>query len=117
MCGLSALTAAASLSEYQSAGTGQRQELSSEVEQGRQHVQSRHPNVISFAQLACDLHGGDEEFKAFLKEIDPRVHERFRYARECLRKRGYRLKLYFVTTAKCSGALVQEAEQRCRRAE
>jgi len=92
------------------------------VVQGKYHkkinkTNESRPDVISFAQLACDLHGGDEEFKAFLKEIDPRVHERFRYARECLRKRGYRLKLYFVTTAKCSGALVQEAEQRCPRAE
>src|SRR5260370_6974392 len=50
MCGLSAPTVAASLSEYQSAGTGQRQELSSEVEQRRQHVQNRHPDVRNTIQ-------------------------------------------------------------------
>jgi len=92
------------------------------VVQGKYHKKINNgnesrPDVISFAQLACDLHGSDQDFKAFLKEIDPRVHEKFRYARECLRKRSYRLKLYFVTTAKCSGSLVQEAEQRCRRAD
>ena len=92
------------------------------VVQGKYHKKinrgsESRPDVISFAQLSCDLHGSDQDFKALLKGIDPRVHEKFRYARECLRKRNYRLKLYFVTTAKCSKSLVQEAEQRVRRAD
>jgi hypothetical protein len=92
------------------------------VVQGKYHkkinkTNESRPDVMSFAQIACDLHGTDEQFKAFLKEIDTRVHEKFRYARECLRRRGYRLKLYFVTTAKCSSSLIQEAGQKCRQAE
>lgn len=92
------------------------------VVQGKYHKKVSHgtesrPDLISFAQLARDLHGSEDDFKALRKEVDPRVNERLGDARECLKKRGYHLKLYFVTTARCSAALKHEAEQTCRRAD
>jgi AIPR protein len=73
-------------------------------------------DVLAFAHLAQALHDDDNSFRALRREIDPRVHEKLMYVRECLKKRGYRLKLYFVTTARCTPTVVAEAEQICRRA-
>src|SRR5262249_9832229 len=50
-------------------------------------------DVLSFAQLSRDLHGSDADFAALRKELDPRVHQKLIYVRECLKKRSYRLKL------------------------
>ena len=74
-------------------------------------------DVLAFAQLAQTLHGEDDGFRALRKELDPRVHQKLGYVRECLKKRSYRLKLHFVTTARCTPTLIAEAEQICRRAD
>jgi hypothetical protein len=74
-------------------------------------------DIVAFAQLAPILHGGDDEFKALAKDLDPRVHQKLRYVHECLKKKGYRLKLHFVTTARCTQALIADAERVCHRAD
>jgi AIPR protein len=92
------------------------------VVQGKYHQKvnggaEKRADVISFAQLARDLYGADEDFRALRKELDSRVHERLGQVRERLKKRGYRLQLYFVSTARCSRPLVAEAEDITRRAD
>jgi hypothetical protein len=74
-------------------------------------------DVLAFAQIARDLHGSDEDFRALRAEIDPRVHQKLGTVRQCLKSRGYQLKLYYATTGRCSKALVTEAESICRRAD
>jgi hypothetical protein len=73
-------------------------------------------DVMSFAAVAHDIFGSDEEFKALLKNADPRVHQRLRDVRDRVNKRGYSLTLYYVTTGKCSRDLTQQAERSCRNA-
>jgi hypothetical protein len=74
-------------------------------------------DVLAFAQLAQTLHGNDGEFRILRREIDPRVHQKLGEVRECLKKKDYRLKLFFVTTARCTPTLVADADQICRRAD
>lgn len=71
-------------------------------------------DVISFARTAQDLFGSEDDYRNLLKNSDPRVHERLREARDRTRKRNYSLKLYYVTTGRCSKALVDQAERACR---
>ena len=72
--------------------------------------------VLSFAGLAAQLLGPEEEYRAMLEDSDPRVHERLAEVRDRIRKRNYSLKLYYVTTGRCSKPLVKQAEQVCRAA-
>jgi hypothetical protein len=71
-------------------------------------------DVISFAGLACDLFGSDEDYNALLQYSDPRVHERLSEVRDRIKKRKYSLKLYYVTTGRCSKPLVEQADRVCR---
>ena len=71
-------------------------------------------DVISFTNLAHDLFGSDEEYGSLLKGIDPRVRQRLGEVRDRLKKRGYNLKLYYVTTGRCSQQLMDQAERACR---
>lgn len=92
------------------------------VVQGKYHKKidngaEKRSDVLAFAQLARDLHGDEADFRALAKELDPRVHQKLGQVRECLKKRRYRLKLYFVTTAHCSHTIISDAEHICRRAE
>jgi hypothetical protein len=53
----------------------------------------RRTDVASFARLAGDLFGSEEDYRALLKDSDPRVHERLAEVRDRIRKRNYSLKL------------------------
>jgi AIPR protein len=76
----------------------------------------RRSDVIAFTGLAHDLFGTEDEFRALLKGTDPRVHEGLREVRDRIRRRGYSLKLYYVTTGRCSTHLIEQAERACRSA-
>jgi hypothetical protein len=82
------------------------------VNLGREH----RAEVMSFAGLAHDLYGSEEDYRALLRDSDPRVHERLTEVRDRIRKRNYSLKLYYVTTGRCSEPLVEQAERACRSA-
>jgi hypothetical protein len=74
-------------------------------------------DVVSFARLANDLFGTEDDFKSLAKDLDPGVHQKLSYARECIKKRKYRLMLYYATLSKCSKALAHEAARICRAAD
>lgn len=83
--------------------------------QGKYHRGTKPPNeprteVLAFAALSRKLHGAEKEFRDYLVAIDPIVGQRATEARARLRKRGYELCLYYVTTGKCSAPLKSEAE-------
>ena len=73
-------------------------------------------DVMGFTGLAHDLFGSEDDLRALLKGCDPRVHQRFQEVRDRLTRRGYSLKLYYVTTGRCSKPLVEQAERACRSA-
>jgi hypothetical protein len=72
-------------------------------------------DVMSFANLSCQLCGSEDDFKEFCAQIDPRVQERLQQVRSVFTRRGYTLKLLYVTTGRCSKPLIGEAEKECRR--
>ena len=74
-------------------------------------------DVLGFAQLACQLLGVEEDFAGLTKDLDPAVCQQLRGARERLKKRGYQLRLYYVTLGRCSEALRNEANRVVRRAD
>jgi hypothetical protein len=91
------------------------------VVQGKYHgkvnsVAEHRADVISFTSVAHDLFGSEQDFRGLLKDSDPRVHQRLQEVRERVTKRGYELKLYYVTTGRCSKSLVDQAERACRSA-
>jgi len=68
-------------------------------------------DVIGFAQLASDLCGDTVGLGSLTKDMSPEVQARLAEARNRITKRRYALHLYYVTTGKCSSALVQEAQR------
>jgi hypothetical protein len=83
--------------------------------QGKLHRGTKPPgesrsNVLSFAGLAKKLVAPNVEFDAFRKGLDPLVATRFSEVRERIRRRGFEISLYYVTTGTCSSPLKTEAE-------
>lgn len=83
--------------------------------QGKLHKGSKPPletrsNVISFASLAKKLAGSNAEFDTYKKDLDPLVASRLIEVRDRVRRRGFELNLYYVTTGSCSAPLMAEAE-------
>ncbi len=72
-------------------------------------------DVISFAALAGDIAGDEANFKALLESMAPETAHKLDVARTRVRKRGYRLSLFYVTTGRCGGKLIEEAEKVARR--
>ncbi len=68
------------------------------------------PDVISFADLARTLRGGNAELRNLVTDADPIVRDRLTDAFNYIRRRGYGLHLHFVTTGKVSTALKKEAQ-------
>ena len=86
----------------------------------RQKVNSKNESrsdVVSFANLAHGLWGDSETFRRFSEKMNAATHQRLSTARERLKKRGYRLKLYFVTLGKCSSGLRDEVSHITRAAD
>jgi hypothetical protein len=74
-------------------------------------------DVTGFAEISNDLFGPDDRYASLVKDMDGAVRDRLDVARERLRKRGYRLKMYYVTLGRCSESLRQEAERIVKRAD
>ena len=73
-----------------------------------EHSEKR-PDVMSFANLSADLSGDDKQFQVLGKKISPEVYDRLKKARDKIIKKEYKLRLFYVTTGKASGALKEEA--------
>jgi hypothetical protein len=88
--------------------------------QGKYHSKIRgsaepRSDVMAFSHFGRDCFGSLEDWSNLLKGCDPRVHQRLGEVRERLTKRNYSLKLYYVTTGRCSDALVSQAERECKK--
>lgn len=67
-------------------------------------------SVVSLARVAA-LPWNKEKWDAYQSRLDPFVLKRLSEAITYIRKREYRLSLYFVTTGRCSTGICEEAEQ------
>jgi hypothetical protein len=74
-------------------------------------------DVLNFVDLAVVPWADKERQHAFFSKLSPRVREKAQEAFERLRKKGYRLQLYYVTTGKVSATIREEARARVREAE
>ncbi len=82
--------------------------------QGKCHLGEPPPHekrndVLEFARLACVIRSPAGEFASYRKGIDPLVGDRLDMARKRLAK-GYSLRLFYVTSGRCSSPLKDEAE-------
>jgi AIPR protein len=66
-------------------------------------------DVLAFGDLARSF-TDDEAFRAYCKGLAVAAAGKAEEARKRIKGRDYRLQLYFVTTGKCSPALVKEAK-------
>lgn len=90
--------------------------------QGKYHkklaaVNEKHTDVTGFAQRAQTITGSDDEFAAYVTGMAPEVAEKIAKARSRAMKDKYRLRLYYVTTGKCSKGLAKEAEEIAQQAD
>jgi hypothetical protein len=91
------------------------------IVQGKYHMKigeknEHRPDITSFAQLALTLTGDNKTIADFYQGLSPEVHQRLSKARKHILRDGYRLKLYYVTTGKCSLELAKEADRIARSA-
>jgi len=87
------------------------------VVQGKYRTTSNPPNecrpdLVAFADLARVLRGEKREIDNLLAAADPAMHKRVTDVHGYLRRRGYELNLYFVTTGKVSPAHQDEMKSR-----
>ncbi|BCO30071.1 hypothetical protein TspCOW1_01740 [Thiohalobacter sp. COW1] len=72
-------------------------------------------DVLSFADTARILSSPETDtFKGFLEGMEPRTASLLERARHALRRRGYRLWLYYVTLGKCSTKTFDDARRTAR---
>jgi hypothetical protein len=85
------------------------------LHQGKCHLGEKPPlenrsDVLSFAQLARVLTSAESEYLHYRTGLDPLVAKKLDEARNRVRRRGYQLDLYYVTTGTCSSPLKDESE-------
>lgn len=71
-------------------------------------------DVMTFAQLGTTIVGDGGSFTDFVKDMSPEVAHRLNNARKRIKSRNYSLQLFYVTTGKCSPALLEEAKRSVR---
>ena len=72
-------------------------------------------DVLAFAELANSF-SDDDAFRDLVRGLAVEATGRAEQAHKCIRERGYRLQLYFVTTGRCSTAVEKDASSALRRA-
>jgi hypothetical protein len=80
------------------------------------HSEKRN-DVLAFADLSMLPWASKSELAAFYSKLDPLVGQRLQEAIQTVRSKKYGLKLFYVTTGKCSETIVREAKERVRQAE
>lgn len=73
-------------------------------------------DLISFADLADSITGDIEAFGTLAGQLSPEVLGKLEKARQRVKRRRYGLRLFYVTTGKCSRKLVEEAQKKARHA-
>lgn len=72
-------------------------------------------DVLGFADIARILSAPETEiFKGFVEGMEPRTASLLENARQYLRRRGYRLWLYYVTLGRCSSTTFHDARRAAR---
>jgi hypothetical protein len=84
--------------------------LQGKFHQGQKPPAEPRSDVIAFAQLARKISGPKAELDGYLSGIDPTVSKLLGDARQRIQRRGFELRLYYVTTGSCSAPLKSEAE-------
>ena len=84
--------------------------LQGKFRQGPKPPLESRPDVIAFAQLARKLTGPKHDFDTYLSGIDPSVAKLLTEARQRIHRRHFEVRLYYVTTGRCSAPLKSEAE-------
>jgi hypothetical protein len=74
-------------------------------------------DVIGFAQLAPGIYGDSKTFGSLVQDMSPEVSNKLEQARNRISKRGYALRLFYVTLGKSSEALQGEADRIVRSAD
>jgi len=85
------------------------------VLQGKCHLGERPPHetradVLAFSGLAKLITGSEPDYRRYRNGIAPIVGDKLDRARSRLRRRRFRLHLYYVSTGACSSPLKDEAE-------
>lgn len=84
--------------------------------QSDSHGESR-SDVLSFADLSTIPWEEKNVLAAFYNKLDPLVRSKFEELVKRVRSQKYALRLYYVTTGKCSKTIVNEAKERAWNAE
>lgn len=79
------------------------------------HSEKRN-DVLAFAGLANYPTEDKKTLESFYKKLDPLVREKFEELLKLVKQKGYQLKLYYVTTGKCSRTVIDEAKREVRQA-
>ena len=90
--------------------------------QGKYHASAKPPiegrsDLIAFAGLAVALHGPKKTLNEVLEDASPVIKARFPEVHSYLRRRGYDLNMYFVSSGKVSSGLEAEAQTRAGQAD
>lgn len=80
------------------------------------HGESRN-DVLTFADLGLLPWESKSGLNAFYAELDPLVRQKLEEAVHSVHSNNYKLKLFYVTTGKCSETIIREAKERVRQAE
>lgn len=74
-------------------------------------------DVLAFADLATLPWDEKEALNVFYSKLDPLVRNKFEDLIQRVKRNGYELHLYYVTTGRCASTLRNEARERGRHAE
>jgi hypothetical protein len=88
--------------------------------QGKFHLSEgcaeKRNDVLSFAELGLLPWEGKAISESFFLKLDPIVLDKFREVINLVKTKKYSLRLYYVTTGKCTNTIIEEAEARVRKA-
>ncbi len=84
--------------------------LQGKYHQSEKAVNENRSDVLAFAKLAQTVVSPEGQFAIYRKNIAPLVGAKLDQARQRIRRRGYGLHLYYVTSGSCSSPLKDEAE-------
>lgn len=84
--------------------------------QSKNHNEKRN-DVLSFADLGTYPWEEKRTLDSFYKKLDPLVKDRFEDLVKKVRDSNYALKMYYITTGRCSKQIINEAMSRVRQAE
>lgn len=74
-------------------------------------------DVLAFADLGILPWKSKETLNVFYSELDPLVRQKFEELVKYVRQNKYELRLFYVTTGRCSNTIRNEAVERVRQAE